>query len=68
MNSLERKWSVAYQHHDCNDAMYTDTTIVVAQTINDAIDEIDNSLSRHMDIFGWHDYHITSVNIVPELH
>lgn len=68
MDILNEKWAVTYQYHNRNELLFIDTDTIFAESIGEALTKVDNVLSRNMEIFGWSDYHITSVNIIPELH
>lgn len=68
MDSLNEKWAVTYQYHNCNEVLFVKTDTIFAESIGEALTKVDNVLSRNMEIYGWSDYHITSVNIIPELH
>lgn len=68
MDSLNEKWAVTYQYHNYNEVLFVKTDTIFAESIGEAITKVDDGLSRDMERFGWSDYHITSVNIIPELH
>lgn len=68
MNPLHERWAVTYQYHTKDEAFACKTLVIEAESITEAINKVDDSLSRLFEYCHWSDYHITNANIIPELH
>ena len=68
MDSLKDTYVVTYQFHNAKEEYRICMQPVNAESIGEALDIVDNLLTRAMDKNGWSDYHITNINIVSEMH
>lgn len=59
---------VMYQYHSRQENYFISMEYVCTDSIGEALRKVDDILSEKMDRNGWSDYHITNINIVPELH
>ena len=61
-------WNVVYQYHDKNEVYSVKTVLVGAESIGQALSNVDSVLSEIMERESWSDYHIVGINIITELH
>jgi hypothetical protein len=68
LTALNERWAVTYQYHENDEAFYVKTTYFECESIGEALSEASKYLDYLMEKYHWSDYHVTSINYVPELH
>ena len=61
-------WSVVYQYHDVRGGSGGGYIPTKADSIVEAVRNVDGMLSDWMENYGWDDYQITNVNVIHEMH
>ena len=64
----DEKWNVVFTWHDSDGKWHTESEIIEAATIGEAIRDADEYLADTMESEDWSDYWIIGANIVPEMH
>lgn len=61
-------WIITYQMHTKDECFGVSDYFTHADSIGEALEEVDEWLSQMFEEQDWSDYHLTSICIVPELH
>lgn len=62
-----KRWSVTYVYHDKDGDFFCHSIVRVADTIVDAIKQVDSWVDSRCKTCNWNDYTITGAYYVPEL-
>lgn len=62
------RWCVTFEMHDHEENWGISNWVVSANSLGEALDVADREICDLFEENRWSDYHITGINIVPEIH
>ena len=65
---ITEAYMVTFQMHDHDENFGISNELVRADSIGTALSLIGDWLDKLMEENDWSDYHITNINVIPELH